>query len=84
MNADVQNLHIMTSYNIDKLTHVVVLMSSYRDFATDQNWDYLRVLPGCTTLRFESQEKNRGRVELVVLPGWPQIVCATPITIPVI
>ncbi|KAH0610095.1 uncharacterized protein H6S33_012641 [Morchella sextelata] len=49
------------------------LMSSYRDFATDQNWDYLRVLPGCTTLRFESQEKNRGRVELVVLPGWPQI-----------
>lgn len=71
----------MTSYNIDKLTHVVVLMSSYRDFATDQNWDYLRVLPGCTTLRFEPQ-KSRGKVELVVLPGWPQIVCAIPLRSP--
>ena len=46
------------------------LMSSYRDFVTDKEWQYLRSYAS-PDLRFELQED--GLVELVILPSWPHM-----------
>lgn len=56
------------------LINKLVLMSSYRDFITDQNWEYLRISHECTELYFERQSNSSEKSELIVLPGWPQIV----------
>ena len=46
------------------------LMSSYRDFATDKEWQYLRS-NASPHLKFEPQED--GLAELVILPSWPHM-----------
>ena len=47
------------------------LLSSYRDFDEDHDWDYLRSHTGAEHLSFESQDS--GLSELVVKPGWPHM-----------
>lgn len=47
------------------------LLSSYRDFENDKEWDYLRSDTGTKQLSFEPQES--GLFELVVKPGWPHM-----------
>lgn len=46
------------------------LMSSHRDYSTDQEWQYLRGR-GSTFLNFEAREG--GLVELLVLSNWPHM-----------
>ena len=46
------------------------LMSSYRDFATDKEWQYLRS-NASPHLKFEPQEDNLA--ELIILPSWPHM-----------
>lgn len=48
------------------------LMSSYRDFAKDKEWQYLRSNYGGEHAGFELQ--NDGLVELVIRQGWPHMV----------
>lgn len=45
------------------------LLSSYRDFATDSDWRYLRNYNPPNLLEFEPRED--GLAELIVKPGWP-------------
>ncbi|ERF68364.1 hypothetical protein EPUS_06780 [Endocarpon pusillum Z07020] len=47
------------------------LLSSYRDFEKDEDWDYLRSDTGAERLSFEPQDN--GLVELVVKAGWPHM-----------
>ncbi|KAF1971406.1 acetyl-CoA synthetase-like protein [Bimuria novae-zelandiae CBS 107.79] len=47
------------------------LLSSYRDFATDIEWQYLRNHNPTELLDFEPRED--GLAELVVMPGWPHM-----------
>lgn len=47
------------------------LLSSYRDFRNDSDWDYLRSDTGAEHLSFEPQ--SSGLFELVVKPGWPHM-----------
>jgi thioester reductase-like protein len=47
------------------------LLSSYRGFEKDKDWDYLRSDTGAEHLVFEAQEN--GLFELIVKPGWPHI-----------
>ena len=47
------------------------LMSSHRDYKTDQEWQYLRNSKGGDLLRFEKRED--GTAELVVKSGWPHM-----------
>ncbi|KAF7514275.1 hypothetical protein GJ744_000045 [Endocarpon pusillum] len=47
------------------------LLSSYRDFEKDKDWDYLRSDTGADRLSFEPQDN--GLVELVVKAGWPHM-----------
>lgn len=47
------------------------LLSSFRDFEKDEEWDYLRSNTGAEHLSFEPQES--GLFELVVQPGWPHM-----------
>lgn len=47
------------------------LMSSHRDYATDQEWQYLRSGQGANDLKFEPREDNLS--ELVILPNWPHM-----------
>ncbi|KIW13574.1 hypothetical protein PV08_08763 [Exophiala spinifera] len=47
------------------------LMSSYREFQKDKEWQYLRVRPGQGYLKFEPQED--GLSELVIQAGWPHM-----------
>ena len=49
------------------------LMSSHRDYAEDKEWQYLRSNDGTELLGFEKHES--GLHELVVLHGWPHMVC---------
>lgn len=49
------------------------VLSSFRDFAVDKNWQYLRNYNPPELLRFEPQED--GLAELVIKPGWPHMVC---------
>ena len=46
-----------------------VLMTSFRDFASDKDWSYLRPAAGKNWLTFEDQ--GDGSHELVVPPEWP-------------
>jgi len=48
------------------------ILSSYRDFATDHDWQYLRNYNPPKLLDFEKQED--GLAELVIKPGWPHMV----------
>ncbi|SMQ55111.1 unnamed protein product [Zymoseptoria tritici ST99CH_3D7] len=49
------------------------LMSSYRSFATDTEWQYLRPgSRGSKYLRFEKREEDE-LCELIILPGWPHM-----------
>jgi thioester reductase-like protein len=47
------------------------LLSSYRDFDTDNDWQYLRNFNPPNLLEFEQNEE--GLSELVVKPGWPHM-----------
>jgi thioester reductase-like protein len=47
------------------------LLSSYRDFDKDKDWDYLRADTGAEHLSFEP--KQNGLFELVVESGWPHM-----------
>lgn len=49
------------------------LLSSYRDFKNDLEWQYLRPPKPSRFLRFEMQDDNSGLAELVVLKGWPHM-----------
>lgn len=48
------------------------LLSSFRDFTTDDNWQYLRNYNPTSLVEFEPREDNLA--ELVVKPGWPHMV----------
>jgi thioester reductase-like protein len=48
------------------------LLSSYRNFATDREWQYLRNYNPAKLLDFESRNDNLS--ELVIKPGWPHMV----------
>lgn len=48
------------------------LLSSYRNFAEDKEWQYLRNYNPAELVNFEVRED--GLVELVVKPGWPHMV----------
>ena len=48
------------------------LMSSYRDFDKDKEWQYLRSDPSKGHIKFEPQED--GLAELVIQPDWPHMV----------
>lgn len=47
------------------------LMSSHRDYTTDNEWQFLRSTAGSKSLGFEDQED--GLAELVVRRGWPHM-----------
>ncbi|KAF2832024.1 acetyl-CoA synthetase-like protein [Ophiobolus disseminans] len=47
------------------------LLSSYRDFAADNDWQYLRNYNPPSLVDFESRDNNLA--ELVVKPGWPHM-----------
>jgi len=47
------------------------LMSSHREYITDQEWQYLRSVQSSKNLGFEPQAD--GLSELVILPGWPHM-----------
>jgi thioester reductase-like protein len=49
------------------------LLSSHRTYATDKDWQYLRVPLGSRFISFEDQNDNSGLHELVVLKGWPHM-----------
>lgn len=49
------------------------LMSSYRDFDTDNDWDYLRYDLQSDRLVFEPCQDGSGLSELVVKPTWPHL-----------
>lgn len=49
------------------------LLSSYRDFATDRDWQYLRNYNPANVLQFET--RSDGLAELIIKPGWPHMVC---------
>lgn len=49
------------------------VMSSYRDFSADNDWQYLRNYNPAKLLSFEPRED--GLAELVIKPGWPHMVC---------
>ncbi|KAI9729084.1 MAG: putative secondary metabolism biosynthetic enzyme [Chrysothrix sp. TS-e1954] len=46
-------------------------MSSYRDFAKDKEWQFLRPGSGADMMNFERHEDDR--YELVALPTWPHL-----------
>ena len=46
------------------------LMSSYRDFAIDKEWQYLR---NNTSLGVKFEPQEDGLAELVILPSWPHM-----------
>ena len=48
------------------------VMSSYRDFSADNDWQYLRNYNPAKLLSFEPREDNLA--ELVIKPGWPHMV----------
>lgn len=48
------------------------LLSSYRSFAKDKEWQYLRNYNPARLVGFES--RDNGLAELVVKPGWPHMV----------
>jgi acyl-coenzyme A synthetase/AMP-(fatty) acid ligase len=48
------------------------LLSSFRDFATDQDWQYLRNYNPPKLVEFEPRDD--GLAELVIKPGWPHMV----------
>ena len=47
------------------------LMSSHRDYAYDNEWQYLRSTSGSGDLKFEDLQD--GLAELVILSGWPHM-----------
>ena len=47
-------------------------LSSYRDFAADKDWQYLRNYNPPDLLEFEQRDDNLA--ELVIKPGWPHMV----------
>jgi acyl-coenzyme A synthetase/AMP-(fatty) acid ligase len=49
------------------------LLSSFRDFARDKDWQYLRNYNPPNLVEFEPRDDNLA--ELVVKPGWPHMVC---------
>jgi acyl-coenzyme A synthetase/AMP-(fatty) acid ligase len=48
------------------------LLSSYRDFSKDKEWQYLRNYNPAELVNFEGRDD--GLAELVVKPGWPHMV----------
>jgi acyl-coenzyme A synthetase/AMP-(fatty) acid ligase len=48
------------------------VMSSFRDFSKDNDWQYLRNYNPARLLSFEPREDNLA--ELVIKPGWPHMV----------
>jgi acyl-CoA synthetase (AMP-forming)/AMP-acid ligase II len=51
------------------------ILSSYRESAVDQDWQYLRNYNPPKLVEFEKCED--GLAELVIKPGWPHMVCPT-------
>lgn len=51
------------------------IMSSFRDFSADRDWQYLRNYNPARLLSFEPREDNLA--ELVIKPGWPHMVHIT-------
>lgn len=54
------------------------LLSSFRDFATDKDWQYLRDYNPPSLVDFEVRDGDLA--ELVVKPGWPHMVWTRSIT----
>ncbi len=48
------------------------IMSSFRDFSSDNDWQYLRNYNPTNLLQFEPRDD--GLAELVIKPGWPHMV----------
>jgi hypothetical protein len=55
------------------------VMSSFRDFSSDSDWQYLRNYNPANLLTFEPRENNLA--ELVIKPGWPHMVWSVSIHI---
>lgn len=53
------------------------LMSSYRDYKSDKDWDYLRSEPGGHHFKFLPQTDGTGNYELEVRGTWPALAVAT-------
>jgi thioester reductase-like protein/aryl carrier-like protein len=51
------------------------VMSSYRDFSKDRNWQYLRADTSSEYLSFKTREED-GLSELILRPSWPHIAKA--------
>jgi acyl-coenzyme A synthetase/AMP-(fatty) acid ligase len=49
------------------------LLSSFRDFEVDKDWQYLRNYNPSNLVEFEPRDDDLA--ELVVKPGWPHMVC---------
>ncbi|OAG42591.1 hypothetical protein AYO21_03176 [Fonsecaea monophora] len=53
------------------------LLSSHRDYAKDEAWQYLRATPGpgssSSPLKFEPRDQEEGLFELVIQAGWPHM-----------
>jgi acyl-coenzyme A synthetase/AMP-(fatty) acid ligase len=49
------------------------LLSSFRDFSADKDWQYLRNYNPPNLVQFEPRDDDLA--ELVVKPGWPHMVC---------
>lgn len=69
VNVDVRRGNWLSSPEWDLSVILAVLMTSYRDFASDAHWDYLRPSAGNGRLIFEEQEPDL--YELVVPADWP-------------
>ena len=53
----------------------LVLLSSFRDFAQDKDWQYLRKHPDVDSFEFKRRSDNE--YELIVTEKWPSIVSFT-------
>lgn len=49
------------------------LLSSHRNYAKDDAWQFLRVAQSSPYLNFEPQSDDSGLCELVILKGWPHM-----------
>lgn len=63
-----EGVNLLSRYG---MTECGFLLSSYRSFDTDKDWQYLRHNPRVTAIRFEPQEDNL--FELVVDASWPAL-----------
>lgn len=63
----------MLRFQLKRATSLAVLMSSWRDFANDKEWSWLRIYDAKSGQWLELQERfeEGGLFELVVKSSWP-------------